>query len=657
MNTEGLAASALSVRALSIDAVEKAKSGHPGLPMGCAELGSLLYGEILKHAPFAPEWIDRDRFVLSAGHGSMLLYSLLHLSGYDVSLEDLTRFRQVGSKTPGHPEYRYTPGVETTTGPLGAGFSNSVGLAIAETMLAETFNTEKHRIIDHYTYSLAGDGCMMEGISSEAASLAGHLGLGKLIVFYDSNKISIEGSTSLAFTEDVGARFRAYNWQVLEGDAYDFEGIQKLVHQAQAETNKPSLIILNSTIGKGSPNKAGSHEVHGAPLGADEIKASRKALGIPEDQDFFVHPEARNYFMQKQPLWRQQYEEWNESFTQWSSENPELRKKWDLYMSGKTTFPADMEWPVFKAGEGEATRKVSGAVLQKLAAVVPNLVGGSADLAPSNNTELKGCGHYGRGSRDGRNLHFGVREHGMGGIINGIALHGGLRVFGATFLVFSDYMRPAIRLAALMKLPVVFIFTHDSIFIGEDGPTHQPIEHTAALRAIPGLTVLRPGDPQETVEAWKMAMENNIGPTALILSRQKLLTYEKSDSNWQKEMRKGAYIVQDCEGSPEVVVLATGSEVGMALKAAAASERKTRVVSVADLRSFKRMDREDRKKLLPPSSRVIVAEAGTSFGWGLYVADQSDLFTIERFGESGPGNEVAAHLGYTAEKLAALIDA
>ncbi|MCF7914843.1 MAG: transketolase [Spirochaetaceae bacterium] len=661
MDIDALKASALSVRALSMDAVQAANSGHPGLPMGCAELGSLLYGEILKHFPANPDWVDRDRFVLSAGHGSMLLYSLLHLSGYDLPKGQLQKFRQVGSLTPGHPEYGLTTGIETTTGPLGAGFSNAVGMAIAETMLADTFNTDVHQIIDHYTYTLAGDGCMMEGITSEAASLAGHLGLGKLIALYDSNSISIEGSTSLAFTEDVAARFEAYGWQVLKGDAYDLKQIQQLIQKAQKESNKPSLIVLTSIIGKGSPNKAGTHGVHGAALGDDEIKASRAELGIPADQDFYIDPKATQYFAGKQSLWREEFEEWNETFKAWATENPKLKAQWDIFMGEAA--PAEVEYPDYETGFSEASRKVSGAVLQKLAEAMPNLVGGSADLAPSNNTELKNHSHYDRHTREGRNLHFGVREHAMGGITNGIALHGGLRPFAATFLVFSDYMRPAVRLAALMKLPVVFIYTHDSIYIGEDGPTHQPIEQLASLRTIPGLKVLRPADPQETVEAWKMALEHTDGPTALVLTRQKLSTFEKADARWRASMRTGAYIVKEAKGakdaegsSPEVVILATGSEVGMALKAAELSSKNVRVVSVTDLHAFDTMDPAEREKLLPASSRVVVAEAGVSSGWGLYVTSRSDLFTINRFGESGPGNEVAAHIGFTAENLAKLCD-
>ncbi|MFO7850001.1 MAG: transketolase [Spirochaetia bacterium] len=659
MNKKGLERSALSVRALSMDAVQKANSGHPGLPMGCAELGSLMYGEVLKHTPKDPDWIDRDRFVLSAGHGSMLLYSLLHLSGYNVSKEDIASFRSVGSKTPGHPEYGVTEGVETTTGPLGAGFSNAVGMAIAETMLAQQFNTSEHPIIDHHTYALAGDGCMMEGISSEAASLAGHLGLGKLVIIYDSNKISIEGSTELAFTEDVAARYRAYGWQTLSGDAYDFDGMAELIEQAKGETGKPTLITLTSTIGKGSPNKAGTHGVHGAPLGEDEVKAARREIGIPENEEFYIAPEALEYFKERSASWEKEYDRWNTMFTEWAAKNPELKKLWDSYFSkGKedSEIPADADLPVYPEGENEATRKVSGAVLQKLAETVPNLVGGSADLAPSNNTALKGYGDYSKGDRGGRNLHFGVREHAMGGIVNGMTAHGGFRVFAGTFLVFSDYMRPALRLSSLMKLPVIFIFTHDSFYLGEDGPTHQPIEHLAGLRSIPGMKVLRPADPQETVEAWKMAMEHTEGPTSLVLTRQKLPVSAKADVNWKESIRSGAYTVHEPDGDPEVVILASGSEVTLSIEAAEKSRKNVRVVSVIDKGTFDRMDRKEMAHLIPAGVRTVVAEAGKSEDWGLYVDSKEDLFTLNRFGESGPGKEVAAHLGFTAEALAVLCD-
>jgi transketolase len=652
MDIKGLEAAALSVRTLSMDAIEKANSGHPGLPMGCAELGALLYGEILAHTPKDPRWINRDRFVLSAGHGSMLLYSLLHLSGYPVSKDDIASFRQAGSITAGHPEYGLMEGVETTTGPLGAGFSNAVGMAVAETMLAARFNTETHRIIDHYTYALAGDGCMMEGISSEAASLAGHLGLGKLIVIYDSNKISIEGPTDLAFTEDVEARFHAYRWQTLSGDAYDFEGMAKLFAEAKAETDKPSLITLSSLIGKGSPNKAGTHGVHGAALGGEEVRAARKELGVPEDEDFYVAPAATDYFTGKSKSWNEAYERWQRAFQQWAKENPRLEKEWKSFFS--KALPVEAELPSFEAGYSEATRKVSGAVLQKLADALPNLVGGSADLAPSNNTALKAYDDYSRENRSGRNFHFGVREHAMGGIANGMTLHGGLRVFAATFLVFSDYMRPALRLASLMKLPVTFVFTHDSFYIGEDGPTHQPIEQLTALRSIPGMQVLRPADAEETVEAWKMALENGDGPTALVLTRQKLTVFPKADGDWRNSARRGAYIAGDCAGAPEVVILASGSEVNLAREAAEKSGKAVRVVSVLDKGAFDELDGKERETLIPQGTRVIVAEAGIGSGWGLYVNSREDLFTVNRFGESGAGSDVAAELGFTADALAEL---
>jgi transketolase len=654
MDTKGLAASALSVRALSMDAVQKAESGHPGLPMGCAEFGSLMYGEILRHTPKDPSWINRDRFVLSAGHGSMLLYSLLHLSGYQVTKDDIASFRQIGSRTPGHPEYGVTEGIETTTGPLGQGFSNAVGMAIAEEMLAARFNTSEHRIIDHHTYALAGDGCMMEGITSEAASLAGHLGLGKLIVVYDSNKISIEGSTELAFTEDVAARFRAYGWQTLSGDAYDFEQMADLIGQAREEREKPTLIVLSSLIGKGSPNKAGTHGVHGAALGQDEVVAARKELGIPENEEFYIHPDALEYFKERSKSWNEEYDRWRKEFEEWSRENPELKELWDRFFSAEV--PVDSDMPSYAAGDKEATRKVGGAVMQKLAEAVPNLVGGSADLAPSNNTTLKEFSDFSKEDRSGRNLHFGVREHAMGGIVNGMALHGGLRVFAATFLVFSDYMKPALRLASLMKLPITCVFTHDSIYIGEDGPTHQPIEQLAALRSIPGMQVLRPADPQEAVEAWKMAMENPDGPTSIVFTRQKLPVFEKADKGWRKTIRKGAYIAADTEGTPDVVILASGSEVPMAIEAAEKSTKKVRVISVLDKGGLDCMKPQEKAELLPEKSRVVVAEAGVSGDWGLYVSRAEDLFTINRFGESGPGNEVADHLGFSSDALAKLCD-
>lgn len=653
MNLEGIKAAALSIRSLSMDQVQSANSGHPGLPMGCADLGALLYGEVLKHNPKEPKWVDRDRFVLSAGHGSAFIYSLLHLSGYNLPLDELKRFRQMGSLTPGHPELNHTEGVETTTGPLGAGFSNAVGMAIAETFLADKFNTEDSEIIDHYTYSLSGDGCMMEGLTSESASLAGHLGLGKLIVFYDSNKITIEGSTELAFTENVKMRFQAYNWQTLEGDMHNPEDIEKLINQAKSDTDRPSLIILNSIIGKGSPNKEGTAGIHGAPLGTDEIILTRKNLGIPEDESFYIHPEAVKYFNEKKENGNNDYKKWTEMFSSWSKNNPDLKKEWDMFFADSIDL-SGVNWPQFKEGDSEASRKTSGSTIKALTLSVQNILGGSADLAPSNNTAMD-FGDYGPSSRGGRTLHFGVREHAMGGVANGITLHGGLRTFCATFMVFADYMRPTIRLASLMKLPTIFIFTHDSIFVGEDGPTHQPVEHLASLRIIPGVTVLRPGDAEETVEAWKIAVENTNGPTVLALTRQNLSVFTKSDSDWKSTIRKGAYIASDCSGKPDVVVVATGSEVNLALDAAKASSKNVRVVSMISRETFQSQNKAFRSSLIPSGTKTIVVEAGVSSGWEGIASSFEDIIAIDTFGISAPAAELKEHFGLTVENLVKVI--
>jgi len=647
MDTKALEAVALSVRSLSMDAVQKAQSGHPGLPMGCAELGALLYGEVMRHDPEDPTWANRDRFVLSAGHGCMLLYSLLHLSGYGLTLDDIKSFRQLGSRTPGHPELGRTPGVETTAGPLGQGISNAAGMAIAETMLAQRFNTPKHAVVDHYTYVLAGDGDLMEGVSAEACSLAGHLGLGKLVVFYDSNHITIEGSTDLAFTEDVPARFRAYGWHVQEGDAYDLAGIASLVAAAKREKERPSLVLLRTTIGKGSPGKAGTAEVHGAPLGDEEVKATRRALGIPVDAAFYVAPAALEYFGRRRVEQRTAHAAWKELFASWSRENPDKRAEWDAWFARPSL--AGVPSAGFAPGDKIATRKASEKTLNLVCQKVPNLVGGSADLSPSNNTVMKGLGDYQRASRGGRNFHFGVREHGMGAIVNGLALHGGLRPYCSTFMVFSDYMRPAVRLAALMKLPVIYVFTHDSIYVGEDGPTHQPVEHLAALRIIPGLEVLRPADAEETEVAWHMAVERADGPTVLALSRQNLEVFRKADAGWRASMRRGAYVASESEGKPEVVVIATGSEVGASLKAKELSGlRGVRVVSMPGRGLFLAQDRSFRESILPPGVRRIVVEAGVSQGWE-GIADGGRLVCIDRFGESGTASAVGKHFGVDPE--------
>ena len=654
MNKSGLEAVALSVRALSIDGVQKANSGHPGLPMGCAELGAVLYGEILKHYPKDSAWADRDRFVLSAGHGSMFQYSLLHLCGYKVSKEDLMNFRQLESKTPGHPEYGETDGVETTTGPLGAGFSNGVGMAVAERMLAEKFNTEKHKVVDHYTYVLSGDGCMMEGITSEAASLAGHLGLGKLIVFYDSNSISIEGSTELAFTEDVKTRFDAYNWHTQSGDAYDMEEITSMVEKAKTEKDRPSIIILKSVIGKGSKNKEGSHDVHGAPLGEDEVKATREKLGIPADADFYIDPKTVPYVEERRPVWKKAYDAWQDLFNEWAKANPELKKEWDAFFS-KDLDLHSISFPEFKKGDKLATRSAGGKVLASLAEQISNIVGGSADLGPSNKTDISSYGDFFKDNPSGRQLHFGVREHAMGGIANGMVLHGGLRVFCSTFLVFTDYMRPAIRLAALMKIPTIFVMTHDSFFVGEDGPTHQPVEHVASLRTIPNLQVLRPGDAEETAVAWAMALNYKEGPTLMALSRQNLEIYEKADSDWKHTIAKGAYIVKDTSGTPDAVIVATGSEVNLALAAAGKSSKNVRVVSMICREHFLAQDKTFRESILPPGVTTLVAEAGVRTGWECIATSGDQILSIDHFGASAPAGDLAKKFGFTPEHLAGLL--
>ncbi|MDC7226252.1 MAG: transketolase [Spirochaetales bacterium] len=655
MDLNGLKAAAKSVRALSIDGVQKANSGHPGMPMGNAEVASLLYGEIMKHNPADSSWIDRDRFVLSAGHGSMLLYSILHLAGYKLTLEDLKNFRQLGSKTPGHPEYGYTDGVDTTTGPLGAGISNAVGMAVAETILAEKFNTPEHTVIDHYTYAINGDGCMMEGVASEAASLAGHLGLGKLILFYDSNRITIEGETDLAFSEDVAKRFDAYGWQVLNADAFDFEELSAKVAEAKAETSKPTMIIMKGVIGKGAATMEGSHHTHGAPLGDEEIKKTREKLGIPVSQDFYVDPEAVKFFEDVRAKGASAYEAWNKTFEAWAAANKELKAEWDAWLADEIKI-ADSAMPEYKIGDSVATRVSGEKAINAVADVMPNLFGGSADLGPSNKTVLKSKGDYSATDRSGRNFHFGIREHGMGGIVNGMTLHGGIRGYGSTFLVFADYMRPAVRLAALMGLPTIWVFTHDSIFVGEDGPTHQPIEHLASLRVIPNVQVLRPADGEETNVAWQMAAEATDKPTVLALTRQNLTVFEKADKDWKANYRRGAYIVKDCEGTPDLVIAATGSEVNLALDASEGSAMKIRIVSIADLNTFMAQDKAFRESVIPAGVRVVTAEAGVSYGWEKLASSSDDVFCIERFGESGPAAKVAEHLGFDAAGLKKVIE-
>ncbi len=662
MDTQALTAVATSIRVLTIDGVETSTTGHPGMVLGCADLGAVLYGEILKHYNKAPDWIDRDRFVLSAGHGSMLLYSILHLSGYGLPKEELKRFRRVGSLTPGHPEYGHTVGVETTTGPLGAGFATAVGMAVAEKKLASRFNTSEHTIFDHYTYVLSGDGCMMEGITGEAASLAGHLQLGKLIVFYDSNQISIEGPTSITFTEDVAARFRAYNWQTLEGSAHDVGEIGELVATAKAEGERPSLIVLRSTIGKGAPNKEGKHEVHGKPLGAEEVKAAKRNLGVPEDEAFYVVPEAYEYFARREKEWEKRYQGWKKTLDAWGKTNPELKKDLDTFLNAGRAWYDDAALPVYSIGDAAAGRDVSGKVIEAYADAVENFIGGSADLSSTTKTEMPGHGDFQADSIPGKVIRFGVREHAMASVVNGMTLHGGFRIFCGTILIFADYMRPAMRLAALMKLPVIYVLTHDSIFIGGDGPTHQPVEHVTSLRIIPNMRVLRPADPEEAVEAWRMAMERKDGPVVLALSRQPVKVFPKHDASWRENMRKGAYIVSEPEKSadsdeaPDVIIAATGSEVNIALDAAdLVPEKRIRVVSITCREILMRQPKEVREAVLPRNVRTIVAEAGVTCCWEGIASSAEDVFGINRFGESGPGEEVAEHIGYTPKGLADLI--
>jgi transketolase len=647
-----------TIRMLCVDAVEKARSGHPGMPMEASDIGYVLWTRFLKHNPANPQWPNRDRFVLSAGHGSMLLYALLYLTGYDVSLDDIRQFRQWNSITPGHPEYGVTPGVETTTGPLGQGFSNAVGMAMAQEYLAQYFNRPGYPLIDHFIYALVSDGDMMEGIASESASIAGHLGLGRLIYVYLDNRITIEGSTNLTFTEDVGKRFEAYGWHVQKVNGYDMAQIASALGAAQQERDKPSLIIARTHIGYGSPNKQDNASAHGEPLGAKEVDLVRKRLNWPETL-FHVPEEALAHFRTCVHKGRVHEEEWTRLFDAYAKEYPDLAGQWKDRHEGK--WPAGWEeaLPRFGPDQGPiATRSVSGKVLEAVAPRLFGLLGGSADLAPSTKTYIKDVGVI-KVDPCGRNIHFGIREHAMGGIINGMALSQALVPYGATFLVFSDYMRPTIRLAALMKLNVIYVFTHDSVAVGEDGPTHQPVEHLAALRAIPNLVVLRPADANETVLAWKLALNRKEGPTALILTRQKVPTIDQSRFASPEGVLRGGYILAESpDGTPEVLILATGSEVHLALAAYEKLVQEgiaVRVVSLASWEVFEAQDVAYREKVLPANVKVRLAiEAGVPMGWERYVGLEGRVIGIERFGASAPGPVVMEKFGITAE---AIIDA
>ncbi|MDL2275273.1 transketolase [Desulfosarcina sp. OttesenSCG-928-G10] len=644
-----------TLRTLSMDAVQKANSGHPGAPMGLAAAGYTLWTKILKHNPTNPDWPDRDRFVLSGGHASILLYGLLYLTGYDLGLEDLQNFRQWGSKTPGHPEYGHTPGVETTTGPLGQGIANAVGMAMAECHLAACFNQPGHTIIDHHTYVMCGDGDLMEGVSAEAASLAGHLGLGKLICLYDDNGISIEGPTSITFTEDVKRRFEAYHWQVITvSDGSNPDQIEKALLEAKADTARPSLIMLKTHIAHGSPNKQDTADAHGSPLGDAEIELTKVALGWNEKTPFTIPEAALSVFRQSVKNGKKAEADWKLAYQQYAKAFPDKANAWVNAITRFMPKDWDKALPQFTPAQGPlATRAASGKTLNAAAGIFPSLMGGSADLAPSNNTFMNGSAEFQKGNHEGRNIRFGVREFAMGAILSGLFLHGGIRPYGGTFLVFSDYIRPAIRVAALMKLPVIYVFTHDSVAVGEDGPTHQPVEHLAALRAIPNLTVIRPADATETVQAWKMALSCNDRPVALILSRQNLPILDAAKT--ADGVEQGGYILSDCEGTPKLILIATGAEVHLALKAQtllAADGIAVRVVSMPSWEIFESQSQGFRDRILPPSVKHRIAvEAGISMGWERYVGDAGKVIGIDRFGASAPGGTVLKNFGFTPEKI------
>jgi transketolase len=646
-----------TIRTLVIDAVQEANSGHPGAPMGLAPAAYILWTRILKHNPKNPEWFDRDRFVLSGGHASMLLYSLLHLTGYDLSLEDLKHFRQWESKTPGHPEYGHTPGVETTTGPLGQGFANAVGMAMAERHLAAIYNRPGHEIIDHCTYVMCGDGDMMEGITAEAASLAGHLGLAKLICLYDDNKISIEGSTELAFTEDVALRFKAYHWNVLRvEDGNDLDAIFAAIKSAQAQSTQPTLILLRTQIAFGSPNKQGCASSHGEPLGKEEVRLTKRNLGCAEDAFFCISDGVLEVFRRCVKKGNAAELLWQEKVSAYTKAFPDLANNWRDVVGGELPDGWNTGLPDFSTTTAIATRDASGVVLNAIAKSVPSLIGGSADLAPSTKTLITGSHDFQKDRYDGRNIRFGVREHAMGGILSGMALHKGLRLYGATFFVFADYIRPAIRLASLMKLPVIYVLTHDSIAVGEDGPTHQPVEHLASLRAIPGLTVIRPADASETAEAWCRALAITDGPVALVLSRQKLPVLDRTQYGPAEGLSQGAYILADWAGKRDIILIGTGSEVHIALEARRQLAEKgvsARVVSMPSWELFDKTLQEYQDQVLPPDVTARIAvEAGIPMGWEHYVGGHGAVMGIARFGASAPGDLLMEKFGFTAENVA-----
>lgn len=642
-----------TIRFLAVDAVEVANSGHPGLPMGGAPMAYTLWTQFMQHSSSDPAWPNRDRFVLSAGHGSMLLYALLHLCGYDLPMAELKKFRQWGSKTPGHPEHGHTVGVETTTGPLGQGFANAVGMAIAQERLAAEFNKPEFPLIDHYTYIYAGDGCMMEGITAEAASLAGHLKLGRLICLYDDNQITIDGSTELTFTEDVGLRFEAYGWQVVRvADGTDIEAVAAAITVARNDKVRPSIILVRTAIGFGSPNKQSSAEAHGAPLGAAEVRLTKENLGWPQEPAFYVPDEVRSHFAELQARQKLLKEAWNNLFAVYRSKYPEDAVRWDDWHSKSLPVALLEDKALWAFDQPMATRVASGQVLQILTKHLSNLLGGSADLNASTKTYLKGMGDFQAENRNGNNIYFGVREHAMAAVMTGMALYGGLRPYGATFLAFFDYMKPSVRLAALMRQPVIYVFTHDSIGVGEDGPTHQPIEQLANMRSIPNLHVLRPADGKETAAAWLHALARTDGPSALVLTRQNLSQLSGSG----KKAEKGGYILEREEGeAPELIIIASGSEVELAVNAKKALQAKgvdVRVVSMMSWELFMAQSAGYRAEVLPPAiKKRLVVEAAHPMGWERFCGSEGDMVTIDHFGASAPGEVLMEKFGFTVEHV------
>lgn len=652
-----------AIRTLSIDAIEKANSGHPGLPMGAAPMAYTLWTKQLRHNPQNPKWFNRDRFVLSAGHGSMLLYSLLHLGGYGLDMEEIKNFRQWDSKTPGHPEYGHTVGVEATTGPLGQGIAMTVGMAMAEAHLAATYNKPGHEIVDHYTFALCGDGDLMEGVAAEAISLAGHLQLEKLIVLYDSNDISLDGDLSKSFSENVQKRFESYGWNYLHvADGNDIDAINSAIEQAKSSKGKPTLIEIKTVIGYGSPNKSGKSDVHGAPLGADEIALTRAAYNWPHEP-FQVPAEVYETFKAAADVQGVQAEtEWNAKFEAYKNEFPELAEQFVKAMKGELPADFDAEIPVYEVGTSVATRSSSGDVINAIAKKVPSFFGGSADLAGSNKTTMKGAGDFSADNYAGRNIWFGVREFAMGAALNGMALHGGVHVFGGTFFVFSDYVRPAVRLSALMGLPVTYVFTHDSIAVGEDGPTHEPVEHLASLRAMPNLSVIRPADANESAEAWKLALTSESTPTVLVLSRQNLPTLDAPIETVREGVAKGGYVISPAtKETPDAILIATGSEVSLAVeaqKALLAEGIDASVVSMPDTARFDAQDATYKESVLPKAvTKRLAIEMGSSLGWHKYTGFEGDVLAIDKFGASAPGELVMEKYGFTVENVVAKVKA